>query len=467
MSQQATFNFLGRTTIIAPQELTSTISEISRPIHYLGSKLRIVDLVREVVDDVEPTGGAVCDLFAGSGTVSRELSESRSVVAVDIQEYSRVLCSALLNAAEVPEGLVDRFIQTVRCSDHAQRLAWAIQPMVDYEIGSQRSARNGEIEPLCQMLEYGSVFSFQRDSRADEPLAIFSALEQTVARLRECGMLNTPAALTTRYFGGVYFSYLQASQIDSLLEGMAIVPASCRDTFVAAILSTASEIVNTVGKQFAQPIRPRFSDGRPKPNLPKRLARDRTVDAIAVFERWITKYCTIPHSPRKHRVIRGDYAAALQGLNGEVSVVYADPPYTRDHYSRFYHVLETLCLRDCPEVSTVRVNGRDQISRGIYRAERYQSPFCIKSQAPNAFARLFGEVKRLGVPLVLSYSPFDKSAGAHPRLMGMDQIAHLARKSFRQVEILAAGNMAHSKLNRSDKNKAVAYGAEKFLICQP
>src|ERR1019366_5843909 len=405
MSQQATFNFLGRTASIAPQELTSPIPEISRPIHYLGSKLRIVDLVREVLDDVEPTSGTVCDLFAGSGTVSRELSDFRTVIAVDIQEYSRVLCSALLNPTDVTDGSVERYLQEVRCSDHAQRLTWAIQPMIDYEVASQRSAQSGEIEPLCHMLEHGSVVSFQRGSETIEPLPIFSALEQTVFRLRKCGMLDTPAALTTQYFGGIYFSYIQASQIDMLLEGVAALPASYRDTFVAAILSTASEIVNTVGKRFAQPIPTPFSDGRPKPNLPKRLARDRTVDAIAVFEKWIAKYRTIPHSGRKHLVVRSDYADALEGLNGQVSVVYADPPYTRDHYSRFYHVLETLCLRDCPTVSTVRINGSDRISRGIYRAERYQSPFCIKSQAPGAFATLFAKVRRLAVPLVLSYSP--------------------------------------------------------------
>ena len=35
--------------------------------------------------------------------------------------------------------------------------------------------------------------------------------------------------------------------------------------------------------------------------------------------------------------------------------VYADPPYTRDHYSRFYHVLETLALRDDPRFRLTRL----------------------------------------------------------------------------------------------------------------
>ena len=41
-----------------------------------------------------------------------------------------------------------------------------------------------------------------------------------------------------------------------------------------------------------------------------------------------------------------DFRQALQNLDDDVRVIYADPPYTRDHYSRFYHGLETLSLRD-------------------------------------------------------------------------------------------------------------------------
>lgn len=232
-------------------------------------------------------------------------------------------------------------------------------------------------------------------------------------------------------------------------------------------MSTASEVVNTVGKQFAQPIRPRYSDGRPKPNLSRRVARDRMIDAADAFTTWIDRYLAVQPSSGKHRVIRSDYADALDALAGEVSVVYADPPYTRDHYSRYYHVLETLCLRDCPTVSTVRIDGDDRISRGIYRTGRYQSPFCIKSRAPHAFAVLFAKVRRLDVPLVLSYSPFEKSTGARPRLMSITDITELARASFKSVEVISAGRIAHSKLNRSDMNKAISYCAETFIVCKP
>ena len=45
-----------------------------RPIHYLGSKLRMLETVKEAVDTVDSSNGCVCDLFSGSGTVSRYFS---------------------------------------------------------------------------------------------------------------------------------------------------------------------------------------------------------------------------------------------------------------------------------------------------------------------------------------------------------------------------------------------------------
>ena len=80
-----------------PFESALQFQKAIRPIHYLGSKLRFVDFIRSTIDTVDSTGGYVCDLFAGSGTVSKYLSNTRPVISVDIQEYARVICSALLN----------------------------------------------------------------------------------------------------------------------------------------------------------------------------------------------------------------------------------------------------------------------------------------------------------------------------------------------------------------------------------
>ena len=45
-----------------------------RTIHYLGSKLRLVEFIQEVIDEVDPSLGGVCDLFAGSSSVTQHLA---------------------------------------------------------------------------------------------------------------------------------------------------------------------------------------------------------------------------------------------------------------------------------------------------------------------------------------------------------------------------------------------------------
>src|SRR5262245_8638935 len=90
---------MNKPQLLLPIDDTLPSTPVWRPIHYLGSKLRLVEPLRLALDQVDPSRGRCVDLFAGSGTLSAALSAYRDVTAVDIQEYSRVLCSAVLNPA--------------------------------------------------------------------------------------------------------------------------------------------------------------------------------------------------------------------------------------------------------------------------------------------------------------------------------------------------------------------------------
>ena len=58
-----------------------------------------------------------------------------------------------------------------------------------------------------------------------------------------------------------------------------------------------------------------------------------------VYEKWLKFYLSVGEDSHKHFVICDDYLSALDKLKDtNVSVIYADPPYTRYHYSRYYHV---------------------------------------------------------------------------------------------------------------------------------
>lgn len=427
------------------------IVPVWRPIHYLGSKLRLVESIREHILDLDPASGRVCDLFAGSGTASLSLSSGRSVVAADIQEYSRVLCSALLRPAALNDAGIAHFKQ--RIERQRRKLEQIVEPLLEYEANAMDRA-SAEPAELCELVENGSLLA--QNERGNR-LAI--ALEETRKRISR----DSTPLMATRYFGGIYFSYQQSLYLDSALDAIGQMQEKEMDTYLAALLSTASTIVNSVGKQFAQPMRPRRTDGTIKQHLISQMRRDRLMDAGKIFSEWLSRYIQLPRGGDAHQIIRGDYREVLPQLE-DVSVIYADPPYTRDHYSRYYHVLETLCLRDFPDISTTLLTGIGESSRGLYRTDRHQSPFCIKSKAPAAFSSLFEGAKKLGVPILVSYSPYVRDG--HPRLMTVDAVAKVAAKHYSHVEITPARSFSHSKLNKSELHLDASMNAEVFIICK-
>lgn len=449
------------------EELTLLDSDISpfRPIHYLGSKLRVVSKIAEIINRVDQKGGTVCDLFAGSGTVANYLAHFRPVVSVDIQEYSRVLCSALLLQPE-KKFFRNLDFKILDKSERFQKLYWALSPLIGYEETCLAISSKNDSLPLCELIEKGSIIGFEQGFSSDCSDDLYKKLNTVNTRLSKLNFLNGPEALITRYYGGLYFSYAQAVQLDVLLEFVSSASEELHDTLLAAVLSTTSDAVNTVGKQFAQPIRPRDSSGKPKVNIHKRISKGRDIDIFRTFNLWLERYISLPTPKYVNHAYRMDYSEALDSLGGKVSIIYADPPYTRDHYSRFYHVLETICLRDNPDIAQISVNGKKNITRGIYREERHQSPFCIKSKAPAAFDNLFQKAKNSGSNLVLSYSPYDTTKKSHPRLVTINQLKEMALKYYKKVSIESLGNFSHSKLNKTEINFDINYDAELVIICE-
>lgn len=439
---------------------------VFRPIHYLGSKLRLAPAIADALDEADATRGTVLDLFAGSGTTALALAGHRSVIASDIQEYSRVICSALLTCRPPPADTIAAFEERMHTNlPIMEALRDAVAPLVDFEQEALQACSRGDADAICAVLEQGSIFATEQGRPAEGSPRLQRRLREVVSRMRRAGLSKSPLATAVRYFGGAYFSYAQAVELDALAAvAHGALPPGLGDVFTAALLSTASDTVNTVGKTFAQPIRPRNKQGMVKHHLLSKIYRDRQRDVKSAYLSWLKRYAVNPPPTHKHAVVRADYRDALKRFASQCAVVYADPPYTRDHYSRFYHVLETIALRDNPTIANGLKSGDAQLSRGLYRDDRHQSPFCIRSQASGAFRELFGLAAHGGAQMVLSYSPFE--SGAHPRLMQIDALLALAREFYSCVYLESVDGVSHSKLNHSSLNFDVPPEAEVIIVCK-
>lgn len=428
-----------------------------RTLNYLGSKLRLLDFIEENVRKVTPDDAGVCDLFAGSGCVSYKLSKSFPVVTCDIQHYSKVICDALLQPCTLTKEMAKAFKSDIKCIKSELRDAFT--PLIELE---EDAIGNENLELLTDIIEHGSleVYNLEKTESNIAPIQ-----NQVHEKLEKTGLVGKQS-LISRYYGGVYFSYSQAVQIDVIMDAIRHYPNTAdKNMLLAALLSTTSDIACTVGKHFAQPIKARDSKGKIKKLVYNKAIKDKTVDVTALFEEWLDKYVSLPKGKYNNTILQSDYMECLKTLPDNVRTVYADPPYTRDHYSRFYHVLETMALDDVPEISTVKIHGSTHVSNGIYRKDRHQSPFCIRSKAPKAFEEMFKAISAAGRNLLLSYSPYDETKESHPRVVTISQLLSWASGYFNNVEVVSAGHFTHNKLNSTEHFLESSDEAEILIVC--
>jgi adenine-specific DNA methylase len=433
-----------------------------RTIHYLGSKLRVLEFIKQIVDELDSERNGICDLFSGTGSVSQYFSSERKVVSVDIQNYSNIICSALLTPSS--DEFTRSFTKYLHNSEFITEYLKVFEPLIALEDSVVNGKLSLNLEAVCNFLENASLYAYLSNEENGELLPeLKDAFEKTEFNIRN---YKNNSFIATKYFGGVYFSFKQSVILDVILSEIEKTDQKYHNILLASILSTASDIVNTVGKQFAQPIRPRNKNGEPKKGIIKQLRKDRNIDVLDLYNQWLNKYLNNQTTDYNHQILKVDYREALKNLTDDVRVVYADPPYTRDHYSRFYHGLETISLRDFPVISKTKIGGKEKLSRGLYRVEREQSDFCIRSKAPKAFEELFKLVAEKDRILILSYSPYDKSKGAHPRCVEIELLEEMAKVYFDIVEIRSIGKFSHSKLNRIDLHLDADDSAEVLIICR-
>ena len=444
------------------------LEEKVRPIHYLGSKLRLLDEVKEVIDEVNTKNGIIVDIFAGSGSVSKYMSKYSKIIANDIQEYSKVILEALLKSNSDSNFDIENFIQECKNSKKFNILYKKFTPIINYEEEciSKAISDEREIFALCEFVEYSSYFKFIRMQDENLSKGLIDALKMSTINKE----IKEYDFQITNFFGGIYFSYKQTVYLDSILNSLKddkTISEENKIKIKAAVLSTASEIVNTIGKQFAQPLKTFDKYNKPKKSVINNIKKDRELKVFDIFKKWFNYYNSI-NNKYENEVYKKDYRDLLISLKNrnDIGVIYADPPYTRYHYSRYYHVLETIVLRDNPDITTVKKGDKLEISKGLYRKDRHQSPFSIKTKAAGALRKLVKGSHKLNANLIISYSPYDSEKKEAPRLLSIEEILEVAREFYLDVSLINIGNFSHSKLNSTEFITASAEDAEVLIVCK-
>jgi len=434
-----------------------------RPIQYLGSKLRLLDQIKNHIE-THSNGGAICDLFSGSGVVSNYLSSSYRLVATDIQEYSSALTNSLLDNNHLDDEQLDQIITFIEQPTNFKNSLKVTQELINYERKCLDQAHKGDATALVEFSKKSSLYIHQNEPQQNS--------NTPLAKLKEAFSENKKSSrlIITNLYGGVYFSYEQAVFIDVIRQLVLSNDRwnkSIKNLVLAALISAASKITNTVGKQFAQPMKLLNKDGRPKQLLIERTIRDKNYSILEVLKQALKKVnAARKHvSNKNHEVFCRDSLDFLSSYVGEIDCFYADPPYTIDHYSRFYHVLETIAKYDTPVLATMNKKGTPKVMNGLYRVDRHQSSFCIPSQVKAAFSTMIQGCASYNASLIISYSPYDGTNDERPRLLKTQEIKKIAHKYYKHIEIIPADGHVHRKLHSTNKNATGIENSEVFIIC--
>lgn len=336
---------------------------------YMGNKGKMLPTLGEIITYHSRDSERIADAFCGSASVSWFLAQTthKVIVAGDIQSFAVARAKAVIErTADLDPTIMLRnwFARAQRVVDqiasHFPNHLRSIEPDLTHPTLIKRVVNQSR--RFCKNV-LPVVF---QDFQGEWPIS--------------------------KAYGGYYYSPVQALIFDALRQTLPRDAAS-RKIALAALVEATSKSAASPG-HTAQPFQPTQSSAK------------------YIIEAWLrdpwtlVKAAVLDIAGRKAnttgRGIVGDFTKTIAHLKPG-DLVFADPPYSGVHYSRFYHVLETITrgVEFEPEG-----NGRYPTLE-----ERPSSSFSKKSEAYLAASTLLENCSKKKLRLILTFPTVGASNG--------------------------------------------------------
>lgn len=417
-------------------------NEIST-LQYMGSKARIISHICDPIIKNESIK-TIVDLFAGTGSVGYALKSYKNIISNDIEYYSYIINQAILNGCNFSEADEAAFWMSV------DRQYLLLQEKVSAAISAEKSFFVDDVDyklyrAFCE--ETPSVFVPKSDdSRMKDLMELVSHV--TPGDIPD---LDLPCLFLT-YFANAYFGITQCCQIDALRGVIEWVKDDCTKNVLLTVLMSVMSAAASTTTHFAQYLKVKSK------STCKNLISKRKINIIEECRALLKEYRVAglcdkeKNKDTKFDCYNLNYAECLDSIIlDNHTLVYADPPYFKEHYSRYYHVLNTLCLYDYPAMAVNPQTHKFTIGR--YREDRRVSDFGKKAKALGAFETLITKCATAGAWLMISYS--DNS------IVDIIDIQTLAEKQYDVV--IEKVELSHSKQGRSSTSRVDEY----IFVCRP
>lgn len=363
---------------------------------YMGSKRELLDFIISSINDLDIESSWFCDLFSGTSIVGCSLKDEYNIQINDIQIYTSIFANT--------------YLPNIKNSINPTELEKIKERVLFYVDEFHKK-------------HPGLIFDYRLVSNYNELHRLEIQQQNLIYNNFEIGF-----HLFVKYYSGTYWSYTQCVWIDSI-RAVAEEYKGQREYYIilSSLIYAMSYTSQSTG-HFAQ-----FRDVTESNMTDIMLYRIR--DIWTYFEKKFLEILNVVDVDviNRYSITTLDYLDCLRLIERN-TIVYADPPYSSVHYSRFYHAIETLIRYDYPNVKY----------KGRYREDRHQSPFGKKTEVKNAFAKLFKEIKNRNSHLILSYSDNgmisqDEIMEIGNAIMGNTYKGNIQTKEY-----------THSKMGRSD-----------------
>lgn len=368
---------------------------------YMGSKRAMLkNGLGHLLEQEVANASRFVDLFSGSSAVAAHVASGFAipVLAYDLQRYSVVLANATIARRRPIDA-------------NKEWRNW-------YERARLRVLKISA--PGARRLTIAKVSAFRTWSA------------------RQTGLPITAA------YGGHYFSPNQAVWLDALRLTLPT-GRKTRMVALAALVEAASQCAAAPG-HTAQPFQPTPTS---KPFLEEAWSR-RIVGYVKRSFVEISKRRALATGGAARRLDANQAAKLLK--KGDLAFI--DPPYSGVHYSRFYHVLETICNGGCGPVSGI----------GRYPATRYRpkSLYSLKGESAKALTELLRTIASKRAKAILTFP-------AHPCSNGLsgEQVRSLAKQHFEVAETCVKSRfstLGGRSASKQGKGRAARLSADELVL---
>ena len=447
-----------------PKNAAVDTSNIYKPIQYLGAKHRPLPIILAKTLEAYQPDTFVLDLFSGSSVVSQVFNlNGLNVISNDALQFNSAFAKTLLNIDREDNDL--KTIPVVMGVLKSYKLMDKFAKPFEEKIIQEKnflSERNTEklLELYFGLPQVNKVLFLNGSNTHEQTRFILSNIGKSA--------INS-YPLIANYYAGSYFSIRQALELDRLRNGIEYLYSKKEiskwqhNFLLTCLLNVSSKIVYTAGKHFAQPIK---QENTLKTEvLHRRFYDDRLKD---VWDEFLKSSYSLSLVAEKNKLSKANISLSqtMEEIISKSSIlpptsgIYADPPYTAQQYSRYYHIPEIIFSYKYPQLQIV--DGK--ATNGLYPDDKFKSRFCSKRDAYFAFADLFKLAAELNSSLIISYSSSLSEETGNLRMIELEQIIELGNNFLPRCSLdVLRFNFQYKQLNTA-KKIVQAKDDKEFLI---